>query len=130
MSALEKLPQLKLVLSSPNSQHFRHIMLGGESLCFIEDIDAFYQTLGYTENIAKAGMLAEEFVWEEYIHNTGYSVCLQMHIFDYLNAHSPAFAKDYSKEYIAFVEEHNKARLARGSACAGCKLNEYCKDSQ
>lgn len=130
MSALKKLPQLKLVLSSPNHQYYRHIMLGEESLCFIEDMNAFYQSLGYSDDVAKAGVLPEEFVWLEYIHNAGYSVCLQMHIINYLQSHSPAFAEAYRKEYVEFVEEHNKARLARGSACAGCKLSEYCKDAQ
>ena len=105
-------------------------MLGEESLCFIEDIDAFYKLLGYTDQKAKAGLLPEEFIWEEYINNSGYSVCLQKHIMDYLYDHSPKFVEDYGEQYERFVEEHEKARLARGSACSGCKLQEYCGDAQ
>lgn len=128
-NAISALQPLKVVLSSPHHQHYRHIMLGEESLCIIEDIQAFYCALGYTEDMAKAGLLPDEFMWEEYVHKSGYSVCLQRHIMDYLHAHSPKFNETYGEQYEEFVEEHEKARIARGSLCAGCKLQENCKDA-
>ena len=130
MNPVNNLPQLKIILSSPNHEHYRHIMLGNDSLCFVEDLQAFYRAVGYTVEKAKAGILPEEFIWQEYVHNDGYSVCLQKHILDYLHAHSPKFNELYSEAYLSFCEAHKEARLARGDACAGCKLVEYCKDSQ
>lgn len=129
MSALQKLPQLKIILSSPHHKHYRHILLGEESLCFVEDLDAFYGMLGYTQKMAKSGILPDEFIWEEYVHNADYSVCLQKHIVDYLHIHSQKFTEQYADEYKLFCEEHEAARLARGKACAGCKLREYCNDN-
>ena len=128
MSAKNELPQLKVVLSSPHHKHYRHIVLGEESLCFIEDLEAFYYSLGYTPEMRKSGLLPDEFVWEEYVNNSGYSVCLQKHIMDYLHAHSPLFNETYGEHYARFVEEHAAERMARGNACAGCKLHEYCAD--
>lgn len=130
MEPTTKLPQLKVVLSSPHHKHYRHIVLADESLCFIEDINAFYTSLGYTQTIAKSGLLPDEFIWNEYVNNSGYSVCLQKHIFDYLHSHSPKFNEIYGKLYEEFTDEHTVALEARGSACTGCKLNEYCEDSK
>jgi hypothetical protein len=128
MNKVESLPQLKVVLSSPNHKHFRHIMLGEESLCFIEDTDAFYRSLGYTKDIAKS-LLPEEFIWEEYVNKLGYSICFQKHILDYLSAHSKKFIEMYGELYKKFVIEHESTLIARGTHCAGCKLNEYCNDA-
>jgi hypothetical protein len=125
MSTVESLPQLKVILSSTNHKHFRHIMLGTESLCFIEDTDAFYRSLGYTREAAKT-LLPDEFIWEEYVNKPGYSLCLQKHILDYLSAHSEKFTELYSELYESFVEEHESTLSARGASCAGCKLDEYC----
>lgn len=74
-------------------------MLGKETLCFIEDIQAFYESLSYTASMNKAGILPDEFVWEEYTNNSGYSVCLQKHIMDYLHVHSPKFNDAYGEQY-------------------------------
>jgi len=103
-------------------------MLGNESLCFIEDTDAFYRSLGYTKKIAKS-LLPDEFIWEEYVNKLGYSLCLQKHILDYLSAHSEKFNEMYGEQYENFVVEHEAALISRGSACVGCKLNDYCNDA-
>jgi len=128
MSTAESLPQLKVILSSPHHRHYRHIVLGKESLCFIEDTDAFYRSLGYTTELAK-NLLPDEFIWEEYVNKPSYSLCLQKHILDYLSAHSDKFNEMYGELYENFVAEHESARIARGTACVGCKLNEYCNDA-
>lgn len=57
-------------------------------------------------------------------------MCLQKHILDYLNKHSPVFSENYSDAYKKFEKRHNDALLARGEACAGCKLHEFCEDSK
>jgi len=123
-----KLPQLKVILSSPRHEHYRHIVLADDSLCFIEDMDAFYTSLGYTPEMAINGLLPDEFVWEEYVDNSGYSICLQKHILDYLHVHSQKFNDMYGVQYGELVEEHAVALKVRGTVCAGCKLSEYCKD--
>jgi hypothetical protein len=128
MSIVDTLPPLKVILSSPNHKHFRHIMLGEESLCFIEDTAAFYRTLGYTTEIAKT-FLPDEFIWEEYVNKPGYSLCLQKHILDYVSAHSEKFTELYGKLYEDFVVEHEATLISRGTSCAGCKLDEYCYDA-
>jgi hypothetical protein len=128
MSTVESLPQLKVILSSPYHKHFRHIMLGEESLCFIEDTDAFYRSLGYTKQISKS-LLPDEFIWDEYVNKPDYSVCFQKHILDYLSAHSKKFTELYGELYEKFVIEHESTRIARGTSCAGCKLDEYCNDA-
>lgn len=116
-----------MFLSSPNHRHYRHIVLGTESLCFIEDIAVFYRSLGYTKEIAKT-LLPDEFIWEEYVNKSGYSLCLQKHILDYLSAHSDKFTELYGGVYKNFVAEHEATLISRGASCPGCKLNEYCND--
>lgn len=125
MRTVDSLPQLKVILSSPNHKHFRHIMLSEESLCFIEDTAAFYRILGYTNEIAKT-LLPDEFIWEEYVNKPGYSLCFKKHVLDYVNAHSDKFNEMYGDLYQDFVAEHDSTRIARGTMCAGCKLDEYC----
>jgi phosphorylcholine metabolism protein LicD len=129
MSTVESLPELKVILSSPNHRHYRHIVLGKDSLCFIEDIAAFYRSLGYTDEIAKS-LLPDEFIWEEYVNKSGYSLCLQKHILDYLSAHSEKFNEMYGSVYKNFVLQHESARNERGVDCVGCKLKEYCNDAE
>ncbi|NQY27112.1 MAG: hypothetical protein HRT92_08030 [Piscirickettsiaceae bacterium] len=130
MSTSKQLPHLKVVLNSPNHQNYRHIVHDGKKLHYIQNVREFYYTLGYTDNMARANILPDEFVWDEYTNNSGYSVCLQKHILDYLNKYSPTFYEDYGDAYNAFEKEHNDFRIARGDSCAGCRLHEFCEDSK
>lgn len=75
MNALKKLSTLKLVLSPFHHISYKHILLNGKALCVIEDIKAFYQSLGYTIEMAKAGVLPDEFLWDEYITMAIQFVC-------------------------------------------------------
>jgi len=130
MKDSKDLPHLNVILNSPNHQNYRQITSGDEPLHYIENVREFYYAVGYTDDMAKAMVMPDEFVWDEYVSNVGYSVCLQKHILDYLNKNSPAFSENYGEAYNKFVKKHNDARIARGEACAGCRLRELCEDAK
>jgi|GEM_PF-4588149 len=79
--------------------------------------------------MAKELIMPDEFVWDEYINNEGYSVCLQKHTLDYLSKHSPSFYQKYGEAYEKFKKTHEIAQLKRGKLCAGCRLREFCGDA-
>jgi hypothetical protein len=93
----------------------------GEVIDKIDNLDEFYKLFGYTDEIANTGILADEFIWDNYVKDNRFDACLQMHIVEYLNKHSAKFKELYGGQYEEYVKEHVKAREARGCECYACK---------
>jgi hypothetical protein len=95
----------------------------------IKDLDAFYAAFGYTLATAREGELPEEFIWDEYIkcdpHDRG--TCLQMHIVEYLAAHSDWFVNKYGNDCREWFAEHGRSAAANSAACATCRARPVCK---
>ena len=61
-------------------------MLGGERIHYVADVDAFYEALGYTDEVKYGGLLPDEFIWTEYRkpESEKSPSCLQSRIIEYL----------------------------------------------
>jgi 3-dehydroquinate synthetase len=93
----------------------------GDLIDKIDSLDEFYKEFGYTAEIAKTGILADEFIWDNYVKDRSLDACLQMHIVQYLIKHSLKFKELYVHCYEEYVKEHVDARIARGFECIACK---------
>ena len=87
-------------LSNHNLSNFKHIEVNGEKIHFVVDVQNFLEILGYSAEISKKGLLADEFLWEEYIrHGADKSqACLQAKLIEYLREHSEIFRSQLSEE--------------------------------
>ena len=128
MENTSKIPHFSYIINSPKHKQYRCIVTKGEVIDKIDDLNEFYKTFGYTDELAQAGILADEFIWTEYVEDSNLDVCMQMHIAEYLNNHSPKFREQYGNEYEAHVKEHVAARKNRGFACFACRHKPFCKD--
>jgi len=90
-------------------------------------LNSFYETFGYTTALALKGILAEEFIWTEYISPTSakHTSCLQMHIIEFLNKHSAKFRGLYGGESKGWLATHAAGRI-KDELCIACRLNEFC----
>jgi hypothetical protein len=82
--------------------------------------------------MANAGILPDEFIWEEYIKDKAAScaACYQLHIIEYLLKHSAAFFQKFGERYdvvnvIPFLQEKairkscpHSSQWARAKPCA------------
>jgi len=123
-----KIPHFKHCYRDASSKHHEFIEADGELIHKIEDQDEFYKTFGFTIDMAKAGVLPDEFIWEEYIKDsvTKYTACLQMHIIEYLRKHSDTFTRKYGDQYEDWIAAHAEARTAKGELCFTCKAKSFC----
>ncbi len=61
------IPHFQYHLVSASSLHYGFITLGNDKIHRIAKHEDFYKALGYTPEIRqRTGLLAEEFVWDEY----------------------------------------------------------------
>lgn len=123
------IPHFNYIVNSPKHQHYRCIVAGNDVIDKIDNLDEFYKTFGYTHDIAKTGILADEFIWNEYVKDIRFEACMQMHIIEYLNNHSPKFRELYGNQYEVLVNKHAEAREARGFACTACRFKAVCDDA-
>jgi len=102
---MNKIPRFTYNCSNPYHNRYRCIESDGEIIHHIADIEIFYEALGYKKEMRHAGVLPEEFVWEEYTQKNGVTSdkCLQVKIVDYLRAHSKAFIKRYGDQLSAWM---------------------------
>lgn len=63
MKNSNELPRLKVVLNSQKHENYRQIMDGKKPLHYYEDVRGFYYAVGYTDDMARANVLPDEFVW-------------------------------------------------------------------
>lgn len=122
------IPRFKFVSTNLNQAHFRWILAGDEAIHHVTNLNEFYKEFGYSEEMAKAGILPDEFIWEEYIKDSevDFDNCIQMHIVEYLNKHSPTFKEKYGNQREGLLASHAIEREARGVACFACRMQPFC----
>jgi hypothetical protein len=104
------------------------IEMDGQPFHKIKNLDVFYQELGYTPEIRKAGLLPDEFIWEKYIKGdpSTFAGCLQMHIVEYLAKNSITFINEFGYQYQTWFEEHVEAVTEKNILCVTCRIKSFC----
>ncbi len=127
---LMTMPHFKYHLTNVSRMNFGCIEVAGEVIHKIDNVDEFYKEFGYTPDIRKAGVLPDEYVWDEYINNAtvNNAACLQMHIIEYLIKHSESFRRKYGVQCESWIADHAKETVARGVACAACRMESFCEN--
>ncbi|MDP3088265.1 MAG: hypothetical protein Q8M99_08810 [Methylotenera sp.] len=100
-------------------------MANDDVIDVINKVDEFYKVFGYTNELAKEGIGADEFIWDNYVKKKEFDACLQMHIVEYLNKHSLKFRELYGEQYEGYVKSHALAREARGCECCACQHKPF-----
>jgi len=118
-----KIPHIKYRSKDPANLHFGIIEIEGEVIHRIDNLEEFYKTFGYTDELVKAGKLPDDFIWEAYVTNSAVNCapCFQLHMIEYLIMHSTAFLKKYREQYDDWIATHAQARSANGKLCDLCK---------
>jgi hypothetical protein len=126
----QKLPNIIYNLSNPASEKFRGIEVNGEVLHWIEDIDEFYGIFGYSSDMRKAGVLPEEFIWDEYTRyaKSNFAVCKLIQLIEYLRFQSPEFLRKYGNRCEEWLTGLEKMRAPDHEECAICKMKSVCSN--
>ena len=108
--------------------HEASIRADGQLIHVIENVNTFYETFGYNQEVARNGILPDEYLWEEYIHKpvAELSACFQMLIVKYLKAHSDIFNRLYGNEIEHWIAAHAELRPESGVLCVACKMKPFC----
>jgi len=117
------IPRFKYRTRESANKKFGCIEVEGEVVHKIEDLNEFHKAFGYTSDMANAGILPDEFIWEEYIKDKAAScaACYQLHIIEYLLKHSATFFQKFGERYDDWIAAHAEARAANGKLCVACK---------
>jgi hypothetical protein len=100
------------------------IELNGEVIYTIEDVYDFYTALGYTSDIAKEGILPEEYIWEKFTKNSKKRcVCLELKIINYLGNKSVYFDQLCKSNYKYWGPLLALAKLGQNAICSDCKMD-------
>ena len=93
-----------------------------------DDIDRFFDALGYTNEIHSRGVLAEEYIWEEYVKQPSamLSECLQKHLLQYMLKYSASFKDKHGVECAIWIDNHARIRNASRSFCNKCRSMQFC----
>ena len=118
------IPHFNYQLPSSFNKQRGFIQIQGEAIHEIESLDEFYKELGYTLEIAKSGVLPDEFVWETYFrhHDRNCASCYQLHFIKYLAKHSATFSTKYRNQWEEWFTTFATAKAICGVAeCADRK---------
>jgi len=102
--------------------------MDGQPIHEIKNLDAFYTELGYTAEMRMAGVVPDEFIWDEYTkdNRTSYASCLQMHLIEYLVKNSIGFLGEYGNQYKTWFDNHIEAATDGNISCAPCRGESFC----
>ncbi len=123
-----KIPHFDRCARGDQGKQYGFITVDGEFLHKIENPKEFYEAFGYTFDLAMAGILPDEFIWDEYIKDNPvvYADCLQIHFIGYLKKYSAVFRETYGEQCESWIETHANAAAARGTLCAVCRIKLFC----
>jgi hypothetical protein len=115
-----KTPHFKFRHKSPSLHHFGCIEMDGEVVHKIADPNPFYAALGYTREMAMAGELPEEFIWDTYFRHctADCNSCYQLHIVEYLAENTFLFKTKYKKQLEDWLSHYSEKKAAcANTAC-------------
>ncbi len=117
-----QVPHFKYHSKDPAQRHFGFIDLEGDVICWIDDLEDFYQAFGYSSEMRKWGVLPDEFMWEEYFSGSEEesAACFQVHLIEYLFKHSASFRKEYEHMYEHWIAALNVEISSCGKECSTC----------
>ena len=121
-----KIPHFKYRTKESKMQFV--IEFDGEVVHKINDLSQFHQSLGYTEEMAKSGILPDEYIWDKYTHNTDQPCkCFHLRIFNYLSKHSDRFKDIYTATHSNWNSVLVMSKLCGNAKCTICKSNQILK---
>ena len=90
----------------------------------IDDLDIFYQALGYTREMQRAGIEKEFYRWSEFTkdHAIESPACLQNKIIEYLKIHSKLFLEKFASEYESWAGSCAPENLRDTADCKACRM--------
>lgn len=118
-------PHFKFSISNPNDQNFGFITIGHDKIFRVANIDEFLKALGYTLEVNRAGLLADEFIWAEYLKDgcTKSGMCLQAKVIEYLSKHSTTFIEKHAGQLKRLVGSCSEGRARENADCGDCLLH-------
>ena len=124
-----RIPHFQYNTKGDVKNHFGHIDADGEIVHWVKDFDEFYRTLGYTNAMAKKGIVPDEFIWDEYIKDgtVNSTACMQMHIIEYLGKYSDSFRKKYGDQYKSWIATN--AKPEKDELCISCNMKQFCPET-
>lgn len=116
------MPHFKYVPVNIASRQAACIKTEENAIYRIENSNEYFKEFGYKEDIARAGVLPDEFIWAEYIQNTSAdsTACIQIHIMRYLIKHSDEFRKTYAEQCANWLAAHAAEKCSKGVTCVAC----------
>lgn len=124
------IPHFKFHYVDISGRRLLRIEAGGKVFHDVENLKEFYQVFGYgADPEMHTDVLPDEFIWAEYINNpqADFSSCIQVHIIEYLNAHSEAFQSEYGKHFGKWMDDHANAKAKSGVLCVACRFRSEIK---
>ena len=125
-----KVPNFKYSSKDPANRHFGFIEIDQAQRYWIDNLENFYQALGYSNDMRKWGLLPNHFIWEEYLSDTSKNpLCFQLHMIEYLMKYSAPFLKMYGHQCDDWIATLSDARSASGEECRTCvakRDEKYC----
>ena len=120
----QKIPNFTFCFSNPYHSNFGYISVDGHAVDLLADCNEVYKHLGYTADMAKAGILPDEFIWHEYTKDGAAQslACMQARIIEYLHAHSEIFKEKYGNAYKTWAESCSSRKVGESAACANCRM--------
>ena len=123
-----KIPYLTYSAPRLSNNDCGSIIANGQVIHTIDDMGKFYEAMGFTPDMKRQGLLADEFIWEEYVKDSSpnLSACYQKHIIEYLLKNSPSFKEVYGQQLTEWIAIHANTRTSNRSFCNKCRLLQYC----
>jgi len=81
--------------------------------------------LGYTDDMGRAGVLPDEFIWAEFVKDNSdrSAACLQANIIEYLNKYSDTFRREYGHKYTEWHGICTSDKLRDSADCIDCRMH-------
>ena len=100
------------------------IEVGGKLFYEISDYSEFYETFGYTKELAKVSLF-DEFMWDKYTrpHAEKETACIQALIVTYLDKNSNSFVDEYRSAYENKIGTCVSDKITACDHCIDCIMH-------
>jgi hypothetical protein len=124
------IPELSYSRPTASNGHRGWIEADGKVVHEVVKTDEFYKVFGFTQEMARSGILPDEFIWEEYLRSPALTACFQKHLVEYLLAFSPPFKEKHGEQCELWLAENIHVRAPSRRFCATCKMKQFCSSTQ